>query len=39
MARDKKYFPQRYATDQYFHVSPHHDFIQAEPSFAGKNSA
>jgi hypothetical protein len=30
-AQDKKYFPHRYITNQYQWVSPHHDFISAEP--------
>ena len=32
MAKDKKYFPHRYATSEYFHVEPHHDHIHAEPN-------
>ncbi len=30
-AQDKKYYPHRYITNQYQWVTPHHDFVQAEP--------
>jgi hypothetical protein len=30
-AKDKKYFPQRYATSKYQWTNPHHDFVHVEP--------
>jgi hypothetical protein len=31
MAQDKKYYPHKYITSEYFHASPHHDAIEADP--------
>ena len=31
MANDKKYYPHRYITSEYHHISPHHNSIDAEP--------
>ena len=30
MANDKKYHPQKYITDEYHHVTPHHDAIDID---------